>query len=80
MLSNMFDPGAENEAGWENDIRDDVLEECMAYGHVLHIHVDPFSQVCVCVHVSVSNVLYCMIYTIDFMFVFVAGKCVCEVW
>ena len=46
MLSNMFDPTTENDAGWENDIRDDVLEECMSFGNVLHIHVDPFSQVC----------------------------------
>ena len=43
MLSNMFDPSAENELGWENDIRDDVLEECMRYGPVLHIYVDAFS-------------------------------------
>lgn len=47
MLSNMFDPSTETETGWENDIRDDVLEECMSFGNVLHINVDPFSQVSV---------------------------------
>lgn len=45
MLSNMFDPTSESEPGWENDIRDDVLEECNVHGPVLHIHVDTFSQV-----------------------------------
>lgn len=44
-LSNMFDPTTENEPGWENDIRDDVLEECGAFGSVVHIHVDMYSQV-----------------------------------
>ena len=45
MLSNMFDPVSEVELGWESDIRDDVLEECNAFGPVLHIYVDAFSQV-----------------------------------
>ena len=45
MLSNMFDPTSENEPDWETDIRDDVLEECSAYGNVFHIHVDVYSQV-----------------------------------
>lgn len=45
MLSNMFDPSAENELGWDKDIHDDVLEECMRHGPVMHIYVDPFSQV-----------------------------------
>ena len=35
---------SENEAGWESDIRDDVLEECSKFGSVFHIHVDKFSQ------------------------------------
>ena len=46
MLTNMFDLMSENEPGWEEDIRDDVLEELMAFGNVLHIHVDSISQVC----------------------------------
>lgn len=41
----MFDPNSENQSDWEADIRDDVLEECMEFGNVLHIHVDRFSQV-----------------------------------
>lgn len=44
MLSNMFDPSAENEPGWDSEIRDDVLEQCVRFGTVLHIHVDPYSQ------------------------------------
>lgn len=35
---------SESEPGWENDIRDDVLEECSQTGAVLHIHVDKLSQ------------------------------------
>ena len=35
---------SENEPGWENDIRDDVLEECSQTGAVLHIYVDKLSQ------------------------------------
>ena len=35
---------SENEASWESDIRDDVLEECSKFGSVFHIHVDKFSQ------------------------------------
>ncbi len=44
MLSNMFDPSADNEPGWDTEIRDDVLDECSRFGTVLHIHVDPYSQ------------------------------------
>ena len=35
---------SESEPGWENDIREDVLEECSQSGAVLHIHVDKHSQ------------------------------------
>ena len=31
---------SEHEQGWENDIRDDVLEECMKFGNVMHLLVD----------------------------------------
>ncbi len=44
MLSNMFDPTAENEPGWDSEIREDVLEQCVRFGTVLHVHVDPYSQ------------------------------------
>ncbi|EDO33926.1 predicted protein [Nematostella vectensis] len=40
MLTNMFDPTKERDAGWDLDIRDDVLEECNKFGPIVHIHVD----------------------------------------
>merc|ERR1711976_912911 len=40
MLTNMFDPAKETEPGWDQEIRDDVIDECNKYGGVLHIHVD----------------------------------------
>ena len=46
MLTNMFNPSKEEQVGWEVDIRDDVLEECMEFGDVVHIYVDRYSQVC----------------------------------
>lgn len=45
MLTNMFNPSKEDKAGWEIDIRDDVLEECMEFGNVVHVYVDRYSQV-----------------------------------
>ena len=45
LLTNMFDMMANKEPGWEDDIRDDVLEELMAFGDVVHVHVDPISPV-----------------------------------
>ncbi len=48
VLSNMFDPVTESEPDWEEDIREDVLVGCAAFGDVVHIHVDTLaSQVCV---------------------------------
>lgn len=32
MLSNMFDPTAETEPGWELDIRDSIIGECISNG------------------------------------------------
>merc|ERR1719351_700256 len=40
MLTNMFDPAKETEPGWDQEIRDDVIDECNKYGGVLHIYVD----------------------------------------
>lgn len=45
LLTNMFDMLGDKEPGWEDDIRDDVLEELLAFGDAVHIHVDPLSQV-----------------------------------
>ena len=44
VISNMFDPTIESGATWDSEIREDVLEECMKFGNVLHVQVDKFSQ------------------------------------
>ena len=44
QLSNMFDPSKESGAGWDTEIRDDVIEECQRHGKVLHVYVDKQSQ------------------------------------
>ena len=43
MLSNMFDPVTEREPAWDQEIRDDVVEECNKHGAVMHIYVDKAS-------------------------------------
>ncbi|KAL5022523.1 hypothetical protein ScPMuIL_001678 [Solemya velum] len=43
MLSNMFDPTSESRSNWDQEIRDDVIEECNKHGGVLHIYVDKAS-------------------------------------
>ncbi|XP_067652286.1 RNA-binding protein 39-like isoform X2 [Haliotis asinina] len=43
MLSNMFDPNTETRSSWDQEIRDDVIEECNKHGGVLHIYVDKAS-------------------------------------
>ncbi|KAF7238969.1 RNA-binding protein 39 [Varanus komodoensis] len=40
QLSNMFNPQTEEEAGWDTEIKDDVIEECNKHGGVVHIYVD----------------------------------------
>lgn len=47
---------SENEPGWENEIREDVLDECSQTGAVLHIHVDKLSQGNVYVKCSATSV------------------------
>jgi RNA-binding protein 39 len=44
MLSNMFDPMLERDPNWDQEIRDDVIEECNKHGGVLHIYVDKASS------------------------------------
>merc|ERR1712210_198119 len=62
MLTNMFDPTKETEGGWDQEIRDDVIEECNKYGGVLHLYVDkvaPQGNVyvkCPTVNTAVSSV------------------------
>lgn len=43
MLSNMFDPASETAPGWDDDVRDDVIEEGSKHGGFLHIVVDKTS-------------------------------------
>ncbi|KAL8608387.1 RNA-binding protein 39 [Nucella lapillus] len=43
MLSNMFDYGGENRLNWDQEVRDDVIEECIKHGGVFHIYVDQSS-------------------------------------
>lgn len=43
MLSNMFDPGIESKPNWDQEVRDDVIEECSKHGGVLHLYVDKAS-------------------------------------
>ncbi|XP_028590627.1 RNA-binding protein 39 isoform X4 [Lacerta agilis] len=40
QLSNMFNPQTEEDAGWDTEIKDDVIEECNKHGGVVHIYVD----------------------------------------
>jgi len=40
VLSNMFDPTTETSQGWDQEIRDDVIEECSKHGGCVHIYVD----------------------------------------
>ncbi|XP_070575779.1 RNA-binding protein 39-like [Ptychodera flava] len=40
VLSNMFDPTTETTQGWDQEIRDDVIEECSKHGGCVHIYVD----------------------------------------
>ena len=46
---------------WDAEVRDDVLRECMKFGHTYHIHVDKNSQVCIR---SDTRVLYSYVYHI----------------
>ncbi|XP_032897658.1 RNA-binding protein 39 isoform X7 [Amblyraja radiata] len=40
QLSNMFNPQSEDDPAWDQEIRDDVIEECNKHGGVIHIFVD----------------------------------------
>uniref|UniRef100_A0A8D3AFW0 RNA binding motif protein 39b n=1 Tax=Scophthalmus maximus TaxID=52904 RepID=A0A8D3AFW0_SCOMX len=40
QLSNLFNPQAENDPSWANEIQDDVIEECNKHGGIVHIYVD----------------------------------------
>ncbi len=44
LLSNMFDPSTETEPEWENDVKEDTIEECSKFGKVLNCKVDKESK------------------------------------
>lgn len=44
VLLNLFSPELEKNSNWSEEIQDDVLRECVNYGHVYHILVDQNSQ------------------------------------
>jgi RNA-binding protein 39 len=45
LLKNMFDPATETDPNFDQEIKDDVEEECSKFGPVLHIYVDKTSKV-----------------------------------
>ncbi|CAL1279277.1 unnamed protein product [Larinioides sclopetarius] len=44
VLSNMFDPAKEVGPNWDEDIRNDVIDECRNHGGALHVYVDKNSS------------------------------------
>ncbi|KAL7030300.1 hypothetical protein ACKWTF_006605 [Chironomus riparius] len=40
LLVNMFDPASETTLNWDQEIQDDVIEECNKHGGVYHVYVD----------------------------------------
>ncbi|XP_019097026.1 PREDICTED: RNA-binding protein 39 [Camelina sativa] len=43
LLKNMFDPSTETEPHFDEDIKEDVKEECSKFGELNHIYVDKYS-------------------------------------
>lgn len=43
LLSNMFDPATETNPSWDEEIRNDVIEECKKHGGAMHVFVDKMS-------------------------------------
>lgn len=43
QLANLFNPAEETQLNWYNEIRDDVLYQCKAFGGICHIYVDSTS-------------------------------------
>lgn len=44
LLSNMFDPLSETNPNWDEETKDDIIEECQKHGGILHIYIDQASQ------------------------------------
>lgn len=43
VLTNMFDPKSENSDSWQDEIMNDVLDECRKHGGAYHVYVDKLS-------------------------------------
>ncbi|XP_054715764.1 RNA-binding protein 39-like isoform X2 [Uloborus diversus] len=43
LLSNMFEPTSETNPTWDEEIRNDVIEECKKHGGAMHVFVDKLS-------------------------------------
>lgn len=44
LLTNMFNPREESGEGWDEEIKNDVIEECRKHGGVVHVYVDTESE------------------------------------
>eukprot|EP01114_Cavostelium_apophysatum_P009992 TRINITY_DN2335_c0_g1_i1.p1 TRINITY_DN2335_c0_g1~~TRINITY_DN2335_c0_g1_i1.p1 ORF type:complete len:354 (+),score=98.02 TRINITY_DN2335_c0_g1_i1:487-1548(+) len=44
LIKNMFDPASESEPNWDQEIKQDVSEECSKFGSIVHVYVDKDSQ------------------------------------
>ena len=44
VLTNMFDPKSESSDCWQDEIRNDVLDECRKHGGAYHVYVDKLSE------------------------------------
>jgi RNA-binding protein 39 len=43
-ITNMFDPAGESDPNWQQEIQEDVSDECRKFGSVVHCYVDKESQ------------------------------------
>jgi len=44
LLTNMFDASDESDPKWDEEVKNDVVEECRKHGGALHVYVDKVSQ------------------------------------
>ena len=69
----MFDPATETGAHWDEEIRDDVTEECSKCGVVEHVYVEKFKPGGI-VYVKFHNIDACMAAAQNLNGRFFAGK------
>ncbi|ORY05609.1 splicing factor, CC1-like protein [Basidiobolus meristosporus CBS 931.73] len=43
LLKNMFNPDEETEPNWQDELKEDISEECSKYGKIVHIELEPDS-------------------------------------